>query len=218
MANKNIIIFVGILAVLVFVGAMVFVFWRPAPQPSVTPSTPVPLPEKEALDTSDWKIYRNEEYGFEVMYPPNYIFQHPIETGLVYTPKFLGRFITQEDLTEQEECKKLVTECCHLGFFVEINDRETFFSRRNCDKTKTLQECISKICRTQPGATAIEGLCGKLKIGNYEWTRAGWMGMCGSENFYIENNNLVYEFYTEDWEKAKLRVFHQILSTFKFIK
>jgi len=35
----------------------------------------VRLPEKVVQDeTADWKIYRNEEYGYEVKYPSNWYF------------------------------------------------------------------------------------------------------------------------------------------------
>jgi len=32
------------------------------------------LPEKPKIDTSDWKVYRKEKYGFEVRYPPTWKF------------------------------------------------------------------------------------------------------------------------------------------------
>jgi hypothetical protein len=215
MSNKKAIVFL-ISVILVFAGITTFITLKPSPQPQVTQPPVSTSPEKE-IDVANWKIYRNKEYGFEVKYPPNYIFQHPRGIEFAHPPKFFGRFISQEGLIEEEECKKLATECLHLGFFVEIKDRNAFFSESDCDKTKTLNECIIEKCQTQPGATENE-LCGKFKIGNYEWTRAVWMGMFGIESFYIENNNLVYEFYTEEQEEEKVRVLHQILSTFKFIR
>jgi len=39
--------------------------------PSSTEPTVPPQPE---INTSDWKVYRNEEYGFEVRYPSNWKF------------------------------------------------------------------------------------------------------------------------------------------------
>ena len=45
-------------------------------QSSLSPSeagAPVPLSTAGQTDTSDWKTYRNEEYGFEFKYPDTYI-------------------------------------------------------------------------------------------------------------------------------------------------
>ena len=35
------------------------------------PRTPADISVPSDIDTSDWKVYRNEEYGFEVKYPEN---------------------------------------------------------------------------------------------------------------------------------------------------
>lgn len=43
--------------------------------PLNVPSTVVPATPTEILDTSTWKTYRNEEFGFEVMYPLDWSFE-----------------------------------------------------------------------------------------------------------------------------------------------
>lgn len=37
----------------------------------------------EEIDTSDWKVYRNEEYGFEIDYPKNSMLRESVEDGYI---------------------------------------------------------------------------------------------------------------------------------------
>jgi hypothetical protein len=47
-----------------------------------TPTQPTSPPQTE-IDTSNWKVYRNEEYGFEIRYPTDFIAETDINLGIM---------------------------------------------------------------------------------------------------------------------------------------
>jgi hypothetical protein len=76
MSKQKIFIIVGLI-ILVSISVILRLNLKQKLQPTPTqPSTPAisqptqePQQKPEPIDTSNWKIYRNEKYGFEVRYP-----------------------------------------------------------------------------------------------------------------------------------------------------
>jgi hypothetical protein len=53
-------------------------------QKELTPVSSTPAsPQVPEIDTSDWKVYRNEEYGFEIRYPADFIAETDINLSIM---------------------------------------------------------------------------------------------------------------------------------------
>ena len=73
--NKRLLI---LLLIMFLISGGIYWVWqsRSVTAPSVTPEPVVvtePNQSETSIDTSNWKTYRNEEYGFEVKYPKDWI-------------------------------------------------------------------------------------------------------------------------------------------------
>ncbi len=84
------------------------------PTPVVTEPVvkePVPAPTEEPIDTSDWKTYRNEEYGFEFKYPKEWAIKKTTTPAVFYLrsekfqPVFLGNLASGEPFYSDGEIK-----------------------------------------------------------------------------------------------------------------
>jgi len=63
--SKKLIPAIIVIAVLV----LGFLLFKPSANDEVATPTPTPAPGASPIDTTNWKTYRNEQYGFEVKYP-----------------------------------------------------------------------------------------------------------------------------------------------------
>lgn len=81
------------------------------PVPPVVVETSVTEENTSPVDTSDWKIYRNEEYGFEVKYPKEWIVKTspPAASGGYGGVQFFQNEVTSKPIVD-------------IGMFEPAND------------------------------------------------------------------------------------------------
>ena len=116
-------IVVGVSIVLVVGAILLLRAMTPAPaEPSSTASqTPPVAPQPQTLDTSNWQTYRNDEFGFEVKYPPYLTIGKTLLQGGAFDPGLEGSIITSFSDERSAELVISVSSKSLDGYIVRNN-------------------------------------------------------------------------------------------------
>lgn len=159
------------------------------------PEIEIPEMQISGNETADWQSYINEEYGFEIRIPKEWVIQK-ISDGL--------KFTTEDILKQKEEntlCLKKGGQDCDAG---ELPYAVAYFKYMKKDGDKFSSEDL------------ING-SSQFKLNEIQWTRYQRAGMLADIHFRaVGETDKGYDFLIF-WDEDE-PVLKQILSTFKFIE
>jgi hypothetical protein len=171
----------------------------------------------EAQDTSNWKTFNNEEYGYEFKYPPDYIIEHPTKEGIY-------KFAEVSLMKDSNECLRVVAIPLDEGDKMILDGKERLFSTLSLKEH--ISERLSYPCppySNRPQSEFMEKLKWKpITIGGLEGMQAyGSDDKCLTKFLPasgVKKNNVLYLFDTYPKGTISYENYNKILSSFRFIK
>jgi hypothetical protein len=231
MLNRKILIINSLLILILLSVIFVVMGLNLQPKPQLVPSqsqtpeisqpTQEPQQKQEPIDTSNWKTYRNEKYGFEVRYPGNFKINEDKEVGFGIT------------LSPSADATQFLVIQPDIGFdffdeYLPLNWEETieklnaikkilFLQNEYESYTKKLRERASKIQNIIfAGREAVSLKTVDLDPFDKK-TLFYTLKITDLKNLpWSKNNRIHYE--VEEGNDDLIKIFDQILSNFKFIK
>lgn len=239
MSNKNVFITISLI-VLILGGVILGLSLKPKPQPEQPIITPkeVPIitqPEEPRvtppteIDISGWKIYHNEEYGFELRYPPDYLIKFlPPDDPEARLEFLIIREIVYEEFKKNKICLPEPIEVPYCR--TEMAPSGILFVLSELKKEKTIDEILNE--EIERFGDKYKEMIKKVKIGENEWGKTVATEILLGEVYFLVKDKFHYVFYKPFYPKDMLeeelikgfrpsdlyKVFEQILSTFRFLK
>ena len=186
----------------------------PKLSPNVTP-TPTSIIDPE---TADWKTYKSEKNGFEVLYPKNYSISIP------ETDESEESVRLDSDITFKNAKIEYLYEIDFADLQKTYNqDSQIEITVYNNGNDYTLEKWLEKYSETLPTNASL-GVDEEITIDNIKGLKGGF-GCCmtAQHTAFLKKDDKIYQissgfqnFKTGIYSNEKM--FEQILSTFKFTK
>jgi hypothetical protein len=160
---------------------------EPAEEPVIQPKEPITT---ELIDTSDWKTYRNEEYGFELKYPRDFFIFKESRSLVVLVP---NRYRDNGTETPQIEVNVYSNPFQQeLKTWIEIN------KGRFTGNLETL---------TEPE---------EVKVNQYRGLRIKHINMGEFMHTFFSNDSYIVDVSASRWNKEFTQIYNSVLRTLRF--
>ena len=173
---------------------------QPAEEVAETPTT-------ESLDTSDWKTYRNEEYGFEIRYPDDWEMRENTgqnsDSSVISLAGLETRTLIEDRATDSS---------CDLSVYYYPSIADEPENKYNHDHAVTLEEMISRNTMIRP--------IGRTELGNQEATDVVWGGNGAYYTILAIRDSHLYkvQFCRKEYKDTLSVIEMGIIRTFQFLK